>query len=210
MTDSIITVNGDGLTKHLQKIMHDVMQKTFEKYRKTKRIRKTNSHQKLTISSKWRVEHWRGEKLLARRIDENLVPNQFIDHVLDSALSGGSQISAWYVTVFNDDHTPAATDTYAVPGFTESTEYDEATRPAWSEGGVSAQEISNMASKASFTMTGVDATLYGAAMLSLNTKGDVAGGGILGPVSQFAAGPIDGIVDDDVIKIVVNIVGSDV
>ncbi|WP_319406184.1 hypothetical protein [uncultured Desulfosarcina sp.] len=210
MTDSIITVNGDGLTKHLQKIMFDLMQKTVERLSKNNPREKTNSHQKIRFSSKWRVEHWRGNKLLAERIEDNLVPNECIDHLLDVGFSGGPQTSQWYLALFTDDHTPAATDTYAVPGFTETIEYDEPTRPAYSDGGVSGQSLSNAAAKATFTMTGVDPTLFGAAMMSLNTKGDVAGGGVLGPIAQFSQGSITGISDDDVIKVYIAISGSDV
>lgn len=169
-----------------------------------------NAHQKMKIGSIWTIEHWRGKTMLAKRVEENLVPNQFIDHVLDVALSAGTQITSWFIALFSDNHTPAATDTYAVPGFTESDEYDEATRPAWSEGGVSGQEISNSASKASFTMTGVDGTIYGAALVSDSTKDDqAASGAVLGPVAQFTQGAITGILDDDVIKVYCTITGSD-
>jgi hypothetical protein len=168
-------------------------------------------HQKIKIGSTWFVEHWRGENLLARRIEENLVPNECIDHLLDVGFSAGTQVNPWYIALFSDDHTPAAGDTYAVPGFTESTEYDETTRPAFSDGGVSGQEVSNEAAKASFTMTGVDTTIFGAALVSDNTKGDQAvSGAILGPVAQFSQGSITGIADDDVIKVYVSITGSDV
>ena len=94
------------------------------------------------------------------------------------------------------------------PAFTEATGYDEAARPAWSEGGVFAQTISNESSKASFTMDGTAPTLYGGALVSVATKGDTAGGGILGPVAQFSQ-PMTGIAEDDVIKVFATITGSD-
>ena len=167
-----------------------------------------NEHQKIMIGSKWRFEHWRGDRLIAERIQENLVPNELIDHFLDVVFSGGGQITTWYIALFSNDHAPAAGDTYALPAFTEATGYDEAARPAWSEGGVSAQTISNESSKASFTMDGTDPTLYGGALVSVATKGDTAGGGILGPVAQFSQ-PMTGIADDDVIKVFATITGSD-
>lgn len=168
-------------------------------------------HQKIVIGSKWTVEHWRGDVLLAERVEENICPDAFINYVMDVALSGGTQKSSWYIALFSDNYTPLAANTYAVPGFTESDGYDEATRPAWSEAGVSAKTITNSASKATFTMDGTDAAIYGAALVSDNTIDDqAASGAVLGPVAQFSGGAITGIVDDDVLKIYITITGSDV
>ena len=170
--------------------------------------------QKIKICSVWTIEHWRAGELLAKRVEENLVPDEFINHVLDVALSGGTQITAWYLALFSDDHTPAASDTYAVPGYTEADGYDESTRPQWQEAGVSAKSITNSANKATFTMDGTDTTIYGAALVgggtAPSTKNDVAGGGTLGPVAQFSGGAITSIAGDDVIKIYMTITGSDV
>ena len=167
-------------------------------------------NQKIMISSQWIIEHWRDDELLAKRIEENLCPDEFINHVLDVALSGGATITNWYLALFSNNHSPAAGNTYAVPGFTEATGYDETTRPQWNEAGVSSKTISNSANKATFTMDGTDGTIYGSALVSLDTKGDTAGGGILGPVAQFSGGAITGIVDDDVLKVYMTITGSDV
>jgi len=166
--------------------------------------------QKIVIGSVWTVEHWRGDNLLAKRIEENLCPDEFINHVLDVALSGGSQISTWYMLLFSDNHTPAAGDTYATPGFTEADGYDEAVRPTWNEGGVSAKSITNSSNKATFTMDGTDGTVYGTGLVSVSTKNDTVGGGVLGPVAQFTGGAITGIVDDDVLKVYMTVTGSDV
>lgn len=166
--------------------------------------------QKMQIASQWVIEHWRGDDLLAKRIEENLCPDEFINHVLDVALSGGAQITSWYLALFSNNHSPVAGNTYAAPGYTEADGYDETTRPQWNEAGVSAKTITNSANKATFTMDGTDGTIYGAALVSVNTKNDTAGGGILGPVAQFTGGAITGIVDDDVLKVYMTITGSDV
>jgi len=170
--------------------------------------------QKIKIGSIWTIQHWRAGVMLAERIEENLVPDEFINHVLDVVLSGGTPITAWYLALFSDDHTPVAGDTYAVPGFTEADGYDEATRPAWQEAGVAAKSITNSASKATFTMDGTDATIYGAALVGggtdADTKLDAAGGGVLGPVSQFTGGAITGILDNDIVKVYMTVTGSDV
>lgn len=165
--------------------------------------------QKMSISSLWAMEHWRKDRLLNKQIAENVVPDEFINHALDVVLSGGTQITAWYLAVFSDDYTPLSTDTYASPGYTEADGYDETTRPQWDEAGVSSKEITNSASKATFTMDGTDASLYGCALVSDNTKADTAGGGILGPAAAFSSA-VTGIIDDDVIKVYMTITGSDV
>lgn len=169
---------------------------------------------KINMGAIFHLEHWRGNKLLAERHEENLCPDEFINYMLDAGLSGGTPITSWYVLLFNDNHTPAAADTYATPGFTESTEYDESTRPAWTEAGVSSKSITNSASKATFTMTGTDTSIYGAALVgggsTPSTKDDQAGGGTLGPEAQFTGGAVTGIVDDDVLKVYITITGSDV
>ena len=134
----------------------------------------------------------------------NLVTNEGLDHYLDVALSSATQITAWYVALFEDDHTPAAGNTYATPGYTESEAYDEATRPAWTEAGVSSQSITNSASKASFTMNATK-TIYGGALVgggsAASTTGNTAGGGKLLCLSAFSSGkPVE---DDDVIKLTI-------
>ena len=167
--------------------------------------------QKIKIGSVWTIEHWRAGVRLAVRVQENLVPDEFINHVLDVSLSGGTPISSWYLALFSDNHTPAAADTYATPGFTEATGYDETTRPQWQEAGVDAKQITNSANKATFTMDGTNDTIYGAALVSDNTKGDQAASGAkLGPVAQFTGGAITGIVEDDVLKVYMTVTGSDV
>ncbi|WP_419663248.1 uncharacterized protein Dvar_36410 [Desulfosarcina variabilis str. Montpellier] len=166
--------------------------------------------QKIKIGSVWHVEHWRKGVMLTERVVENLCPDEFINHVLDVALSGGSQITTWYLALFSNNHTPVASNTYASPGYTEATGYDETVRQTWQEGGVSSKTITNSANKATFTMDGTDTTIYGCSLVSNSVKGDTVGGGILGPVAQFSAGAITGIVDADVIKVYMTVTGSDV
>jgi len=173
-------------------------------------LAKKKERQKVKMGAVFHIEHWRKENLLAERHEENLCPDEFINHVLDVVLSGGSQVSTWYLALFSDDYTPTTSDTYSSPGYIESTAYDEATRPQWQEAGVSAKSITNLATKATFTMTGVDTAIYGCSLVSVNTKGDTVGGGVLGPVTQFSGGAVTGILDDDVLKVYITITGSDV
>lgn len=174
---------------------------------------------KLNLGAIFHLEHWRKGKMIGEHHAENLCPDEFINYMLDVGLSDATQLTDWYVLIFNDNHTPAAGNTYGTPGFTESTDYDETTRPAWVEAGVSSKIITNSASKATFTMAGTDTSIYGAAIVGgihatdgdIDTKGDSAASpGILGPEAQFTGGAVTGIVDDDVLKVYVTITGSDV
>jgi len=134
----------------------------------------------------------------------NLVTNEGLDHYLGVTLSSVTQITSWYVVIFENDHTPAAANTYAIPGYTESSAYDEAARPAWTEAGVSSQSITNSAAKASFTINATK-TIYGGALVgggsAASTTGNTAGGGTLLCLSAFSSGkPVE---DDDVIKLTI-------
>jgi len=159
----------------------------------------------------WEWEQWRNGKLISQWFERNLCTDQGITHVIDVAFSGGTQITAWYVVLFEDNHSPAAGDTYAVPGYTESSAYDEATRPSWQEAGVASKAITNSANKATFTMNATK-TIYGAALVgggtAPSTKGDTAGGGKLFCVSQFASGSKP-VVDDDILRVTITLTGAD-
>ena len=174
---------------------------------------------KFNLGAIFHCEHWRENQIIGEHHAENLCPDEFINYMLDAGLSDATQLVDGYVLIFNDNHTPSASDTYATPGFTESTAYDETTRPAWVEAGVSSKSITNSASKATFTMTGVDTSIYGAALVlgvhatdgNIDTKDDQsASPGVLGPEAQFTGGAVTGIVDDDVLKVYITITGSDV
>jgi hypothetical protein len=118
--------------------------------------------------------------------EENIITNEGLNDVLNEALSAAGNARSWYVGLFEGAHTPASGDTYATPGFTEVTTYDETTREAWTDAGASAQQITNSASKAVFTMNATK-TITGAFLASVSTKGDTAGGGVLMASSRFSA-----------------------
>ncbi len=168
------------------------------------------------LTSRWDWELWRDGKCIEQWSDHNRVTDEGLDHLLEAVFSDGTQITDWYVSIFEDDHTPAAADTYATPGYTESTAYDEATRPAWSEAGVAAGDVSgkkvtNSASKASFTMSATK-TIYGGSLVGggtdANTKGNTAGGGVLYCASAFSSGS-KGVEDDDVLKVSITVTAMD-
>lgn len=118
--------------------------------------------------------------------DPNIVVNEGLNHILSAVFNAGTQITSWYVGLFEGNYTPLATDTAAniTANSTETTAYDEVTRVAWNEAAPSSQQITNSASKATFTMNATK-TIYGAFLVSTNTKSGTTG--TLLSASKFAA-----------------------
>jgi hypothetical protein len=106
----------------------------------------------------------------------NRVVNVGLDHALDVTLSGGTQITSWFVGLTAASPTIAAADTMSShAGWTEFTSYDESTREAFVDGGVSSQSLSNTASKAEFTISANGSSIGGAFLTSNSTKGGTTG-----------------------------------
>jgi len=150
-----------------------------------------------------RQEKWRD-------VSHNLVTNEGLDHILNAVLHATTQITTWYVALFEDDHTVAAGDTYAIPGYTECTAYDEATRQEYEEAAASSQSITNSANKATFTMSDTK-TIYGASLVgggsSATTKGNTDGGGTLLCAVKFSSSK--GVEDDDTLEVTYTISAAD-
>jgi hypothetical protein len=166
---------------------------------------------RMLFMSVWDWEHWRDGKIIDQWKEKNLCTDEGLTSVLGVGFSDVTQITTHYVIIFNTNTTPIAGMTYASPQFTESTHYDEATRPVWQEAGVSAKSITNSANKASFTSSTTE-SIYGGALVgggsTPSTKGDKAGGGVLFNVSAFAGGS-KSLVPDDVLKVTVTLTIAD-
>lgn len=134
-----------------------------------------------------------GESLGVQR-DANLVTNEGLDHVLSVLLAGGTQVSPWYVGLFEGNYTPVAGDTAAtfVASSTESTAYDEAARQAYVEAAPSSQSVTNSSNKATFTMNATK-TIYGAFLASASAKSATTG--TLLSASRFSSSRA--VVDND-------------
>jgi len=135
----------------------------------------------------------------------NLIVNEGLNKILDSTVHNDAS-ATWYVAVFESDTTPLATHTYASPGYTECTAYDEATRPEYVEAAASGQSITNAANKAVFTFNAAK-TIYGAALVNVSTKGDTAGGGVLLCSAKFSAAK--SVTDDDTLSVTYILTASD-
>lgn len=122
----------------------------------------------------------------------NIVTNEGLNSILDVGLSGGTQITAWKVALVKSNTSAAAGMTYATPVYTEiaGSDVDEASRQAWTDGGVSSQSVDNVGNEAVYTAAG-SFTGYGAAIVGggsgAATIADAAGGGTLYSYSLFSA-----------------------
>ncbi|MDD5062683.1 MAG: hypothetical protein PHN44_10440 [Candidatus Marinimicrobia bacterium] len=165
----------------------------------------------LPVCSWWEFEHYRKGKLIDAWEQKNVNTTEGLNHILNVAFNSATQITSWYMGLFEDDYTPLIGDTYAVPGFTESTAYDEATRIAYVDATSTTKVMTNSASKATFTISGTK-TIYGAFLCGggtgAATKSDVAGGGTLFAASKFATAK--DVVDDDILMCVCSITLADV
>ena len=173
--------------------------------------RNISAVEKMLMRSSWEWEHWRDGKLIDEWVENNICTDEGLNHILDSAFSAATQITDWYVLIYNTNTTPAITMTYGTPAFTESTHYSEANRVEWVEAGAAAKSITNAANKASFTMSTAE-TIYGAGLVgggsAASTKGDTAGGGVLYNVSDFSSGAKT-VASDDVLKVTVALTIAD-
>lgn len=164
--------------------------------------------QKLRVAGYFNYEHIRDGKVIDTWQEPNLVVDEGINYALDAAFSGGTPITSWYVGVYKNNYTPLAANaaaTFAGAGVANeaNSEYNEATRPAWTEAGVSAKTITNTASPAAFTFN-TTVTIYGAFLISNNTKGGTTG--TLAAASKFTSGR--NMLSADILNVTYTLTGS--
>ena len=140
----------------------------------------------MRVGGIWSVDHIRDNRI----IDHEDVPNMVVDEGLDSLLNvymhGDTQITTWYIGIFEGNYTPVSTVTAATitSASTECTAYDETTRQEFVEAAASSQSITNSASVATFTFNATK-TIYGAFLVSASAKS--ATSGTLFSAARFAA-----------------------
>ena len=126
--------------------------------------------------------------------DDNLVVNEGLNSLLNIMFAGSTQITTWYLGLFEGNYTPVAGVTAATiaANSTECTAYTSATRPEYTEASASSQTITNSASRASFTFNATK-TIYGAFLVSNSTKSGTSG--TLFSASRFSSSK--SVVSDD-------------
>lgn len=134
----------------------------------------------------------------------NLVPNAALQDLLDVYFLEGTQKTSWYVMLLAANPSPAAGDTLAShSGWTEFTNYDEASRQAWT-GVRSGQTISNSAAKAQFTLSTNGSSIGGAGLCSVPSGTS----GILACAAPFTTGNKSGD-DGDTLSVQYDFTASD-
>ncbi len=122
------------------------------------------------------TEHYRNGELIGVDDTHNIVVDEGLSHTLSVVIAGGTQITAWYLGIYESNYTPLAADTAATisANAIESTAYSELTRPAFTPGAVVSNSIDNSASRAVFTINAAR-TMYGVFLISESTKQSTLG-----------------------------------
>lgn len=156
------------------------------------------------------AECYRKGELIWREKTHNLITDEGLNHILNVVLHAATQITTWYCCLVETDTTPAAGQTYASPTYTESTSYDETTRPEYVEANSTAKSTTNSANKAAFTISATK-TMYGASLVgggtAPTTKGNTAGGGTLLCYAKFSSSRA--VVDNDVVNLTYTVTSAD-
>jgi len=131
---------------------------------------------KLLVGGAYTGQIIRDGKVIDEFEDSNLVVNEGLNSLLNIMFFASTQITAWYLGVFEGNYTPVAGLTAATvtSASTECTAYASATRPAYTAATSSAQSTTNSASRASFVFNATK-TVYGAFLVSNSTKSSTAG-----------------------------------
>lgn len=137
----------------------------------------------------------------------NQVFDEGINFLLAQFFAGAGYTAEWYVGLIDTGAVFATTDTAADhPGWTENTNYDAAGRPAIVFGTAASNTISNLDSRATFTMNGVGGTIAGSFVISNSTKNGTTGALYAGAL--FASGE-KVLAADAVLVVTVTFVGED-
>lgn len=131
---------------------------------------------KLLVGGVFQGQIIRDGKVIDEFEDHNLVVNEGLNALLNIMFNGATQITTWYLGIFEGNYTPVATVTAATitSASTESTAYTSSTRPEYTEAAASSQSITNSASRASFVFNATK-TIYGAFLVSNSTKSSTSG-----------------------------------
>lgn len=135
---------------------------------------------------------------------KNLVVNQGLKDMNDKYFSGSAYTATWFLGLINASPTPSysAGDTaLSHAGWSETTAYSQATRPACTFGAATTADpsvITNSASVAVFSINGT-VTVAGAFLISNSTKGGTAG--ILFSEANFASPGSRSVVSGDTLNV---------
>lgn len=129
----------------------------------------------ITPKGVFHIQQIRDGKVIADFEAQNGVVNEGKDSILDVYFDAASQITLWYAGLINDPATLAAADVMnSHAGWTEFTNYSEATRVTIAFDVAASQSIANGTTSADFNVT-ASGTLHGIFVVSNNTKSGTTG-----------------------------------
>lgn len=133
-------------------------------------------HSKILVGGVFKGQIIRKGEVIDEFEDHNLVVNEGLNHILNVEFNGLTQVTTWYLGIFEGNYTPVSSVTAATiaSASTECTAYTASTRPAYVEATSTAQSVTNSASRASFVFNATK-TIYGAFLVSTNTKSGTSG-----------------------------------
>jgi len=166
----------------------------------------SQSNEGLKATGKFLIECYdKDGKLKWADESKNLVVNVGLQYMAGTALDGSTaRITSWYLGLYGaaSSNNPAAGDTMSShAGWTEVTDYTEATRPAATFVAATTANpsvVTNSASKAQFTMNAT-VTVGGAFLTSNNTKGGTSG--TLFSAKDFSSPGDRSVVSGDVVLV---------
>jgi hypothetical protein len=161
------------------------------------------AHAGIKLGGKFDVTCYRDGQLLWEEHVHNIVTTEGQNAVLNGIFhtAGFTVPATWFVGLVETDTAPDVGLTYHTPSFTESQSYDNiAVRATYVTVDSTAASMTNTASPASFTISATK-TMYGAAIFSINTRGDHTEDVAVNALycyAKFTAGRA--VVDNDVIN----------
>lgn len=162
---------------------------------------------KLLLGGKFIVEHFRNGQAIGKYEFKNGIVDEGMNKLLDVHFHGVAAIGTWYIGLIDNASFSAlaAADSAAqingTNGWLELSEYDEATRPAWTEGVAAARSITN-AVTVDFTINATK-TVKGIFVVSTNTIDGTTG--VMWATAAFGA--TVAVADNDVLKVTYTVSG---
>jgi len=159
------------------------------------------------------LEHIRDGEMIHKQAIHNIVVDEGLKYLLNTALHATTAVTTWYVSIFDNIYTPVAADTGAtIAGAGKCgafTSYDESTRVEYEEATASNSPVTttNSANKATFTINATE-TIQGAFLISTSTK-DGTGDAASTLIAAAAFTSPRSVVDDDVLLVTYEFVASD-
>lgn len=131
---------------------------------------------KINVVGEYHGQIIRNGVVIDEFVEKNLVVDEGLNALLNIMFAGATQVPTWYLGVFEANYTPVAGVTGATiaSAATECTAYAATNRPTYTEASSTAKSMTNSASRASFVFN-ASKNVYGAFLISDNTKGGTAG-----------------------------------